>query len=74
MNMKKVNAVEAVEWVANPHVQTSEGTQAVDETIPPGIARLTRSFHRQIPGYRITPLKGLGHLASMLGVGGIWVS
>jgi diaminopropionate ammonia-lyase len=36
-------------------------------------ARTARSFHRQIPGYRISPLKSLPNLALMMGVGGIWI-
>ncbi|MDD3164185.1 MAG: diaminopropionate ammonia-lyase [Sphaerochaetaceae bacterium] len=36
-------------------------------------ARLANRFHRQIPGYRMTALESLPNLASMLGVGGIWV-
>ena len=35
--------------------------------------RTARDFHRSIPGYRETPLVGLSSLASMLGVGGIYV-
>jgi len=31
------------------------------------------SFYRQIPGYRISPFKGLDNLAALLGLGGIWV-
>lgn len=46
---------------------------AVAALFPPGTPRLTRSFHQQIPGYRISPLKSLPNLAHMLGLGGIWV-
>ena len=35
--------------------------------------RLARTFHRQIPLYRQTPLVALPHLAHMLGVDGIYV-
>ncbi len=35
-------------------------------------ARCARRFHRQIPGYMMSPLKGLPNLAAMFGVGGIW--
>ena len=31
-----------------------------------------RRFHRQIPGYRMSPLQGLPSLATMFEVGGIW--
>ncbi len=62
-----------VEWLANPFALRSEKSDALDELLPPGISRRTRAFHRQIPGYRMSPLKGLPNLAAMLGVGGIWV-
>ena len=45
----------------------------LNEVMPRDIARLARSFHRQIPDYRITPLKSLNNLAAMLKIGGIWV-
>ncbi len=35
-------------------------------------AHRSRRFHRQIPGYRMSPLQGLPNLATMFGVGGIW--
>lgn len=38
-----------------------------------GCARAARAFHRQIPGYRMTPLRSLPNLAHMLGLGGIYV-
>ncbi|MBN1681134.1 MAG: diaminopropionate ammonia-lyase [Anaerolineae bacterium] len=62
-----------VNWIANPFVLSSGTSPAVNEIIPAGISRLTRSFHRQIPGYRISPLKSLPNLAAMMGLGGIWV-
>ncbi|MBR1918156.1 MAG: pyridoxal-phosphate dependent enzyme, partial [Spirochaetales bacterium] len=36
-------------------------------------ARDARKFHRQIPGYRMTPLESLPNLASMLKIGGIYI-
>jgi diaminopropionate ammonia-lyase len=62
-----------VTWLANPHVLTDRRSPAVDDILPKGTSRLTRSFHRQIPGYKMSPLKSLPGLANMLGVGGIWV-
>ena len=35
-------------------------------------AHCSRRFHRQVPGYRMSPLQGLPNLATMFGVGGIW--
>ncbi len=62
-----------LEWVKNPNARSLERSPAVSAILPPGIAQAARGFHRQIPGYRTTPLKGLGNLAAMLGLGGIWV-
>lgn len=62
-----------IEWIENKRAQSITNSAAVAELFPPGISRQVRSFHRQIPGYKISPLKGLPHLAAMLGVGGIWV-
>jgi len=59
--------------VENKHSQSIETSAVVAELLPQGIPRLTRSFHRQIPGYKMSPLKGLPSLASMLGLGGIWI-
>lgn len=36
-------------------------------------ARDARKFHRQIPGYKMTPLSSLPLLANMLGIGGIYI-
>lgn len=62
-----------ITWIDNPRARTIEQSQAVDELFPPGIARETRAFHSRIPGYQVSPLKNLPRLASMLGLGGIWV-
>ena len=42
------------------------------EMFPIEVAREARKFHRQIPGYSISPLRSLQNLAQMFGVGGIW--
>lgn len=62
-----------VKWYENPHVLTDRESEAVDRIFPKGTARLARSFHRQIPGYHMSPLKSLSNLAAMLGLGSIWV-
>lgn len=62
-----------IEWVENPRARTITASAAVEENFPRGIFEQTRSFHRQIPGYQISPLRNLSNLASMIGVGGIWV-
>ncbi len=62
-----------VSWIENPRARTIEHSKAVAKIFPPGVARATRDFHSRIPGYAISPLKSLPRLASMLGLGGIWV-
>ena len=62
-----------IDWLVNEHARATEHSAAVDELLPPGTFRLARSFHCQIPGYRISPLKNLPRLAAMTGLGGIWV-
>lgn len=43
------------------------------EMFPIDRAHDARKFHRQIPGYAMTPLVALPNLAQLLGVGGIYV-
>jgi diaminopropionate ammonia-lyase len=62
-----------LEWLSNPRIRLGQRPDRIDEILPRDISRLTRSFHRQIPGYMGSPLKSLSSLASMLGLGGIWV-
>lgn len=62
-----------LEWLENTHAQHLSHTPSIDDVIPAGIARCARNVHRQIPEYRMTPLKSLSHLAFMLNLGGIWV-
>ncbi len=62
-----------VKWIENHHARTVTSSPAVQKVFPPGISRMARSFHRQIPGYKMSSLKGLNNLAGMLGLGGIWV-
>jgi diaminopropionate ammonia-lyase len=68
-----MDAVQPLEWVENPRARTIATSEPVDRNFPRGIFEQTRSFHRQIPGYQISPLRNLSALASMIGVGGIWV-
>lgn len=66
------NAV-PITWIDNPRARTIEHSAAVDELFPQGFSCEARDFHSRIPGYHISPLKSLPRLASMLGLGGIWV-
>ena len=44
-----------------------------DELFNIKYARIARSFHRQIPGYKMTSLKSLANLAHMIGLEGIYI-
>ena len=71
--MDLVTKKRPLEWIHNPRIRLGQRPARIDEILPRDISRLTRSFHRQIPGYMVSPLKSLSSLASMLGLGGIWV-
>lgn len=60
-------------WLKNQRVDTQADSLAVNHFLPDGVTNETRTFHAQIPGYEMTPLKRLPHLASRLGLGSIWV-
>ncbi len=62
-----------IQWITNPQAAGSASSPAVDNMFPPGLPAKTRAFHRQLPGYRMSPLKGISNLAGRLGLGGIWV-
>jgi diaminopropionate ammonia-lyase len=62
-----------IEWVANRRARSIAKSEAVSTTFPPGAFEQARIFHRQIPGYRPSPLRALPGLAAMLSVGGVWV-
>jgi diaminopropionate ammonia-lyase len=62
-----------LDWVANPNPSRGASTASLDAILPAAALRTSRDFHRQIPGYRYSPLKGLSQLAAMLGLGGLWV-
>lgn len=62
-----------ITWLKNPRAQARATIETLAEVLPPEAPRQARAFHRQIPGYQISPLKSLPHLAARLGLGGIWV-
>ncbi|MCP3994720.1 MAG: diaminopropionate ammonia-lyase [bacterium] len=62
-----------IKWIANTRARDIAASDAVDSVFPKGVFEQARSFHRQIPGYRPSPLRSLPGLASMLSVGGVWV-
>ena len=58
------------EYILNSNAKDASKAK---ELFPVKIAREAHNFHRQIPGYRMTPLRALPNLAQMLGVGGIYI-
>jgi len=64
---------QVIEWMQNQHVQKDCTCDSLSRLLPPGITGFARQFHRQLDGYRMSPLKSLSGLASLLGIGGIWV-
>ena len=63
-----------LEGMQNPRATRAPGDcPALARLLPPNITGVARQFHRQLDGYRMSPLKSLPGLAAMLGVGGIWV-
>ena len=62
-----------VQWFDNRKNQPTTSIESVNEVIPSGQMNQIRAFHRQIPAFRMSPLKNLTNLADRLGLGGIWV-
>lgn len=61
-----------IKWLSNQHPDYGKHVKC-NELFPKKINSITRSFHREIPGYKISPLKNLSNLAEMFQLGGIWV-
>ena len=62
-----------LQWTLNRRAAGADSTASLDRIMPAGVTQEARAFHRQIPGFRSSPLKRLGELAAMIGLGGIWV-
>lgn len=62
-----------IQWTKNRYKATITADSRRDEILPAELPQKIRHFHRQLPGYRMSPLKGLSNLAARLGLGGIWV-
>jgi diaminopropionate ammonia-lyase len=67
------NPTAPLEYVTNPRARSIASSDAVAAVFPSGVFDEARRFHRQIPGYRPSPLRNLSHLAAMVGVDAIWV-
>ena len=62
-----------LDWVENSRAGVSSPCTALTRLLPPGITGIARQLHRQLDGYRMSPLKSLSGLAQLIGVGGVWV-
>ncbi len=60
-----------ISWIMKDH--TVKNIDLATKLFSMKDALTARRFHKQIPGYRMSALQGLPNLASMFGVGGIWV-
>ena len=72
-NNPSIAPVKPLEYIHNPFVESKPDDSFVKDFFSRKVMEEVRKFHTQIPGYRISPLKNLSNLASMLGLDGIWV-
>lgn len=66
-------AQQPIQWTKNRYKRALTADSQREGLLPAELPRKIRLFHRQLPGYRMSPLKGLSNLAARLGLGGIWV-
>lgn len=62
-----------IQWTKNRFKSPLKADSVIQGILPVELPRKIRRFHRQLPGYRMSPLKELSNLALKLGLGGIWV-
>jgi diaminopropionate ammonia-lyase len=62
-----------IQWTKNRYKKTFTADSNPEEKLPAELPQKIRRLHRQLPGYRMSPLKSLSSLAAKLGLGGIWV-
>jgi len=68
-----MSAEKPIQWIHNPRARQEDAGESVAAILPPDLPRTIRRFHRQVPQFRMSPLKSLPNLAAYLGLGGIWV-
>lgn len=64
---------EPIRWIPNPRAASIANSPAAAKYFPAGIAQKTAAFHRQVDGFKVTPLLSLNRLAQMIGVANLWV-
>lgn len=62
-----------IQWTKNKFKKPHTTDSKLAEILPAELPQNIRHFHRQLPGYRISPLKSLSNLSIKLGLGGLWV-
>jgi len=62
-----------IQWTKNRYKRALTADSKQEEILPADLPQKIRRFHRQLPGYRMSPLKSLSTLSTKLGLGGIWV-
>ena len=68
------NTINDYEYIIHNNGYVSKNDQSLAKKLfTVETAREARHFHRQIPGYHMTPLAALPNLAHMLGIGGIYI-
>lgn len=50
-------------WYANKKIK--KDVSCCKDMFPTEVGRVARKFHKQIPGYKMSPLRSLPNLASM---------
>lgn len=60
-------------WLKNQRVQAGNSMASLKRVIRTGIGREARKLHVAILGGRMSPLKSLDNLSTLLGLGNIWV-
>lgn len=62
-----------LKWLRHKQTDKPDPSNALAQLNPRAVTPVARQFHRQLEGYRMSPLKSLPGLAALLGLGGIWV-
>ena len=68
-----MESTQPIAWVHNKRAGSIHNSEHAKKLFSNDITQQVRTFHSQMPGYRVSPLKSLPKLANMLGLGGIWV-
>ena len=63
-----------IQWTKNRYKKrTLTADSRWEQMLPDDLPGTIRRFHRQLPSYHMSPLKGLSNLATRLDLGWIWI-